>query len=169
MSIKNVDEEQDGRVPDGTRGADICAIQDLAISYGYAIDDGNFERYEALWMPDAHIDYRAAGGIEGTPAEIAKWLPESLGLFDWSLHSVFTHEIRFTGPDSAKGHCHFFARQGLQWEGASELLDVSGLYVDEYIRTGAVWKFAKRTEKTMAIEGGGFAAVLRGVAPGFAR
>ena len=34
-------------------------------------------------------------------------------------------------------------------------------YVDEYARVGETWKFSKREEKSLAFEGGEFAAILR--------
>ncbi len=159
--------EQDGAVMDPERQADVLAIQDLAISYGHSIDDRDWERFESLWLPDAHIDYLSSGGIEGTPAEIRAWLPEGLAAFTWCMHSVFTHEIRFTGPDTAAGRVHLFNRNGVDWEGEAELLDVSGLYLDEYARVGNGWKFKRREEKTLAIQGGHFAALVRQIAPGF--
>ena len=159
--------DQDGEVLDAQRQGDVLAIRDLAISYGHAIDDRDWDRFEALWLPDAHIDYLSSGGIEGTPAEIRAWLPEGLAAFTWCMHSILTHEIRFTGPTTASGRVHLFNRNGVEWEGEPELLDVSGVYVDEYERVGDHWKFRRREEQTLAIEGGHFAEVVRQVAPGF--
>lgn len=156
--------DHDGATLDAARQADTLAIQDLAISYGHSIDDRDWDRFESLWVPDAHIDYLSSGGIEGTPAEVASWMPDALSAFTWCMHSIFTHEIRFTGPDTAGGRVHLFNRNGVEWEGESELLDVSGLYIDEYVRVGARWKFTRREEQTLAIEGGKFAAVVRDVA-----
>lgn len=60
----------DGAVLEPARVADHLAIQDLATAYAHAVDDGDWPRWEALFTPDALIDYTAAGGIAGTPAEI---------------------------------------------------------------------------------------------------
>ena len=156
--------EQDGLVPDQRRQGDVLAIKDLAVSYAHAIDDRDWARFEALWVPDAHIDYLSSGGIEGNPADVAAWMPEALSAFSWTMHSVFAHEIRFTGPDSATGRSHLFNRNGVVWEGEEELFDVSGLYLDDYVRVGDRWKFRRREEKTLAMEGGAFAAVVRDLA-----
>jgi hypothetical protein len=154
----------DGRVRSPERQGDVLAIQELAIAYGHAVDDRDWVRFEALFAPDAHIDYLHSGGITGTPAEIAAWMPEGLAMFTWSLHSVLTHEIRFTGADTATGRVHLFNRNGLEWKGQPEIFDVGGRYLDEYRRTGDTWRFSRRVEETLYASGGEFAAIVRDLA-----
>ena len=91
-------------------------------------------------------------------------MPDALGMFAWSLHSVLTHEIRFTGSDTATGRVHLFNRNGLEWNGRPELFDVGGRYLDEYRRTGDTWRFSRRVEETLYVTGGEFAAVVRDLA-----
>jgi hypothetical protein len=157
-------ETADGRVLPSARQGDVLAIQDLAIAYGHAVDDRDWTRFEALFTPDASIDYLHSGGITGNPAEIAAWMPEGLSMFSWSLHSVLTHEIRFTGNDAATGRVHLFNRNGLEWKGRPEIFDVGGRYLDEYRRTGDTWRFSRRTEETLYATGGEFAAIVRDLA-----
>lgn len=151
----------DGQVPDAGRLADLEAIRGLAIAYAGAVDDSDWVRWEALFTADARIDYTSSGGIVGTPAEVAAWMPGAMSIFGWTMHSILTHEIHFTAPDRATGRVHVFNRNGVEWEGASEILDVGGFYRDEYVRVGDVWRFASRVEDTVYLEGGGFAAMLR--------
>ncbi|MFN8037671.1 MAG: nuclear transport factor 2 family protein [Acidimicrobiales bacterium] len=154
----------DGAVPDPARQGDLLAIRDLAISYAHAVDDADWARFEALFVPDAVIDYRQSGGITGPPAEVAAWMPGAMSLFTWCMHSISTHEIRFTGPDTARGRVHIANRNGLEWEGEPEVLDVYGWYVDEYVRVGEGWRFAARTEKIAAMFGGRFAELVNKLA-----
>ena len=116
-----------------------------------------FNAAEDYWLAAAAkpLDRRAAD---------AGWMPDAMALFTWCLHSISTHEIRFTGPDEAVGRVHLFNRNGLEWEGEPELLDVGGRYLDEYVRTGDRWRFARRVEDVSYIEGGKFAAVVRDLA-----
>ncbi len=153
--------DRDGTVHDVGRVADVLAIQDLVTSYAYAVDDGDWQRWQALFLPDAHIDYTSAGGIAGNPAELAAWMPGALAIFELCLHSTSTHEIRFTGPDTAEGRVHVLNRNGLHWEGASEIVDVSAVYDDTYARDGRCWRFASRVEHTRCITGGRFARMIR--------
>ena len=151
----------DGRIHTPERVADLMAIQDLATSYAHAVDDLDWSRWEALFLPDAHIDYTSAGGIEGTPAELAAWMPAALSIFTFSMHTTSTHEIRFTGAETAVGRVHVFNRNGVHWEGAAEIVDVGAVYDDTYRRVGDAWRFASRIEHTKYITGGGLAEVIR--------
>jgi hypothetical protein len=91
-------------------------------------------------------------------------MPDAFAVFSWSLHSVLTHEIRFTGPETATGRVHLFNRNGLEWNGELEFCDVGGLYLDEYRRIGDAWRFSRRVEQPLYITGGQFAAVVRDLA-----
>ena len=154
----------DGLVLPADRQGDVLAIQSLVVAYGFAVDDRDWERWEALFLADASIDYTHSGGITGAPAELAAWMPGALSVFTWSLHSVLTHEIRFTGPDTATGRVHLFNRNGIEWNGKMEFCDVGGLYLDRYRRTGDRWQFSERVEQSHYITGGDFAAVVRDLA-----
>ncbi|MCC5954141.1 MAG: nuclear transport factor 2 family protein [Acidimicrobiia bacterium] len=154
----------DGAVPDPQGLADRAAITDLVVAYAHAVDDRDWERWEALFIPDALVDYRSAGGIAGTPAEVARWMPEAMAVFTFCLHSVSTHEIRFASPQEALGRVHVFNRNGVEWEGEHELVDVSATYHDRYVRVADRWWFAERIEHTHVITGGAFADLARGAA-----
>jgi hypothetical protein len=143
------------------RSADHQAIADLAISYAHAVDDQDWARWEGLFVPDALIDYRSSGGITGTPAEIAAWMPDAMSAFTWSMHSISTPEIRFVDDDHATGRVHLHNRNGVEWEGEPEILDVMGFYHDSYVRRDGAWRFASRVEKTLAFDGGRFADLVR--------
>lgn len=150
----------DGAIPTPGRVADILAIQDLVTAYAHAIDDRAWVRWEALFLPDARIDYTSAGGIAGSPRELAAWMPDAMAAFTWCMHSTSTHEIRFISDDEATGRVHVFNRNGAEWEGRPELVDVSAVYVDRYRRVGETWRIAERIEHTKAITGGSFAEVI---------
>jgi hypothetical protein len=154
----------DGRVPSTARQGDILAIQELAVAYGFAVDDRDWPRWTALFTDDATLDYTHSGGIAGTIAEVAAWMPEAMPMFAWSLHSVLTHEIRFTDERTARGRVHLFNRNGVQWKDHLEFCDVGGIYHDEYRRTGDRWQFTRRVEQSHYIAGGEFAAVVRDLA-----
>jgi hypothetical protein len=156
----NDDHAADGRVLDPGRVADHLAIQDLATSYAYAVDDRDWKRWEELFLPDALVDYTSAGGIAGTPAEVGAWMPGAMSVFVFCLHTTSTHQIRFTGPDRATGRVHVYNRNGVEWEGAPELFDVGAVYDDVYARVDSGWKIASRIEHTTYVAGGGFAKMI---------
>ncbi len=144
------------------RADDRALIADLVVAYAYAVDACEWVAFESLFVPDAFIDYRSSGGIAGFPSEVAAWMPRAMALFTWSMHSLSTHRLSFTGYRAAEGSLHVFARHGLTWEGVDELMDVNAIYRDEYVRTDAGWRFASRREDTMLITGGRFAEIVTG-------
>lgn len=157
--------DRDGKVTDAPRLGDIAAIEDLAIAYAYAVDDRDWVRWEALFEPDGFVDYRAAGGIAGTPSEVARWMPDALAVFTFCLHSISTHEIRFSGDDRASGRVHVLNRNGIEWEGSAEIMDVGAIYHDEYARHGDRWLISRRVEDTRYVHGGRFAEIVRSMMP----
>ncbi|MEX0768096.1 MAG: nuclear transport factor 2 family protein [Microthrixaceae bacterium] len=154
-------EMMDGQIHNAERVADLIAIQSLATAYAHAIDDLDWPRWTSLFLPYAHIDYTSAGGIEGTPAELAEWMPSALSIFDFCMHTTSTHEICLTSSDTATGRVHVFNRNGVHWEGRPEILDVGAVYHDSYRRVGATWRFSARVEHTTYITGGAFADMIR--------
>jgi len=154
----------DGAVLDAARLADRAAIEDLATAYAYAVDDRDWVRWEALFRPDGRVDYTSAGGIVGTPAEVAAWMPDAMSVFEFCLHTTTTHQIRFTEGDGAVGRVHVFNRNGVRWEGQPEIVDVSAVYRDRYVRVAGRWWIAERVEHTLCITGGQFADLIRQMA-----
>ena len=65
----------DGRVAGPERLADLAAIRDLVVSYGFAVDDRDWVRWRALYTDDATLDYTHSGGIAGSVDEVAAWMP----------------------------------------------------------------------------------------------
>ncbi len=107
----------------------------------------------------------SAGGIAGNPAELAAWMPDAMAAFRWCLHSISTHEIDFADDDNATGRVHVFNRNGVEWEGKPEIVDVGAVYRDRYVRSTDRWLFAERIEHTKYIVGGQFADMIREAAP----
>lgn len=142
------------------RVEDRALIADLVVAYAYAVDERAWDEFEALFVPEAVIDYRSSGGIGGKPAEIAAWMPEALSVFRWTLHSISTHRVEFTGERTATGSLHALARHGLTWKGVDELMEVAVIYRDRYVRTDDGWRFAARSEDTLHIGGGRFAELV---------
>jgi hypothetical protein len=151
----------DGVVPSAARVADVAAIEALAVAYAYTVDDGDWVRWEALFEPDGFVDYRSAGGVCGTPAEVARWMPGALAVFTFCQHSISTHQICFVDDDRATGRVHVTNRNGVDWEGTAEVLEVGAIYHDRYLRRGDRWTIAERVEETLYATGGRFAEVVR--------
>ena len=58
--------------------SDRLELQHLLISYSEAIDRREFDELDDLFTPDAYIDYRDTGGVDGRFPQIKAWLAETL-------------------------------------------------------------------------------------------
>ena len=54
--------------------SDRLEIQQLLVDYSTAIDQRRFDDLDKVFTPDAYIDYRALGGIDGRYPEVKDWL-----------------------------------------------------------------------------------------------
>lgn len=125
--------------------ADRIAIQDLIVRESNLLDACDFDAYEALFTPDAYIDYRSAGAIDGNPREVRAFLEQIMPTFPYGHHMVGNFEISVDG-DTAKAKSMEWIALG--WSGTEPpMTSFQGLlYEDELVRTAEGWKFSKRIE-----------------------
>ncbi len=76
--------------------SDRLEIQQLLIDYSTAIDNKRFDDLDAVFTPDAYIDYSVTGGIEGNFAEVKAWLKEVLPNFPAYYHMLGNVDIRIS-------------------------------------------------------------------------
>ncbi|WP_405620439.1 nuclear transport factor 2 family protein [Streptomyces sp. NBC_01511] len=74
---------------------DRLAIDEVISGYAMAVDDSDWPGFLALFTPDGRADHRAAGGIEGSAAEIADWLAGVLGRFPVRQHLIGNRRLAF--------------------------------------------------------------------------
>ena len=79
--------------------SDRLEIQQLMIDYSSAIDQREFDRLDEVFTPDAYIDYRAMGGIDGRYPEVKAWLKPALA----SVSALLPHD-RQHGDQSDRRH-----------------------------------------------------------------
>lgn len=127
--------------------SDRMEIGDLIVDYAMAIDGSDWEALDDLFIPDAHIDYTATGGIAGSLAEIKAFLPEGLKFFSSWQHLTTTSKVVVDG-DTATGRtiCHNpMTLTGK--DGSKQTMTVGLWYVDRFERTPEGWRFAERSEE----------------------
>lgn len=125
--------------------SDRLEIQQLLFDYSTAIDQRRFDDLDAVFTPDAYIDYRVAGGIAGHFPEIKAWLQEVLPNFPAYYHMLGNVDVRVTG-DTATSRAICF--NPMLMGGEQEQIYFVGIwYVDEFIRTAQGWRMSKRVEE----------------------
>jgi len=130
--------------------SDRLEIGDLLIRYCTAIDSKQYDDLDAVFTPEAIIDYTSAGGIRGTLSEIKKWLSQVLSLFPMTQHVVGNVVVKIEG-DRATSRCVFFNPMGLpppEGKKGLKVLCFGGYYNDTLTRTGDGWRICERVEES---------------------
>jgi hypothetical protein len=129
--------------------SDRFEIQQLLIDYSTAIDQKRFDDLDRVFTPDAYIDYRVTGGIDGRFPEVKAWLKEVLPNFPAYYHMVSNIDIRISydaAGDSASSRAICFNPMVFNAE-QKQILFVGIWYVDEFVRTAQGWRMSKRVEE----------------------
>ncbi|WP_046319468.1 nuclear transport factor 2 family protein [Mycobacterium sp. UM_Kg1] len=124
--------------------SDRWEIQQLLVDYSTAIDTGNFDGLDAVFTPDAYIDYRAFGGIEGRFPEVKAWLIEVLPNFAGYSHMLGLPAIQVDG-DTATARTFCFNPMVFRADNDPTML--LGLWYDDaFVRTADGWRMSRRSE-----------------------
>lgn len=124
--------------------SDRLEIQQLLIDYSTAIDKRRFDDLDRVFTPDAYIDYRAMGGIDGRFPEVKAWLAEVLPNFPVYAHMLGNFDVRLDG-DSASSRTICFNPMVLGGD-QNQVMFCGLWYDDEFIRTPEGWRMSRRVE-----------------------
>lgn len=71
------------------------------VDYSTAIDRKRFDDLDRVFTPDAYIDYRVTGGIDGRFPEVKAWLKDVLPNFPAFYHMLGNFDVRIDGDSAA--------------------------------------------------------------------
>ena len=125
--------------------SDRFEIQQLLIDYSTAIDTRRFDDLDQVFTPDAYIDYREMGGIDGRFPEVKAWLADTLPkIFSAHAHMLGNFDVRVDG-DAASSRTFCF--NPMVFAGEKNQVMFCGLwYDDEFVRTAHGWRMSRRVE-----------------------
>jgi hypothetical protein len=124
--------------------SDRLEIQQLLVAYSTAIDNRKFDDLDQVFTPDAYIDYRAMGGVDGLFPGVKKWLSEVLPNFPAYSHLIGNFDVKISG-DTASSRILCFNPMVLDAE-QKQILFCGLWYDDEFIRTPEGWRMTRRVE-----------------------
>jgi hypothetical protein len=130
--------------------ADRLEIDDLLTGYTRAIDTGEWDRLDAVFTPDAEIDYTSTGGMAGGYPEVKTWLAQNLPMFPRRQHVLGQREVVLAGEpaETATVTAYFLNPMVLPQADGSELLwEFGGLYHHALVRTGDGWRSRRLVEE----------------------
>lgn len=124
--------------------SDRLEIQQLLVDYSSVIDQRRFDDLDRVFTPDAYIDYRALGGIDGRYPKIKQWLSQVLGNFPVYAHMLGNFSVRVDG-DTASSRVICF--NPMVFAGDRQQVLFCGLwYDDDFVRTPDGWRIIRRVE-----------------------
>ena len=133
--------------------SDRLEIDDLLSRYTLAIDAKDFDALDAVFTPDALIDYTTSGGVKGAYPEVKAWLAKALAMFPMTQHLLGNKRVTLDG-DTATSRTYFYNPMGAPKKGGGlQMFFVGGYYNDRLVRTPDGWRIAERFEETAWMDG----------------
>ncbi|MDB5971418.1 MAG: hypothetical protein JWQ90_3868 [Hydrocarboniphaga sp.] len=128
--------------------SDRLEIQQLMTDYASAIDRRRFDELDRVFTPDAYIDYRAMGGIDGRFPQVKAWLSQVLpAVFVSYLHMNGNLSIQLDG-DRATSRMICFNPMVMDVPGKGRHTMFVGLWYDDaLVRTADGWRISERREE----------------------
>jgi hypothetical protein len=127
--------------------SDRFEIRDMIVRYANALDSRSFEWLDEIFTPDAYVDYRATGGIDGPYATIRAWLPAATGAFPHMCHLVGNIAVTV---DQDKARARTLCLNPVEVPlpaGGSQVMFLAMWYADELIRTAKGWRMTRRVQE----------------------
>jgi hypothetical protein len=127
--------------------SDRIEIGDLLTRYTRAIDTGDWDRLDQVFVPQARIDYTATGGIAGDFEQVKVWLAQMLPHFARRQHLLGQSEVILDG-DTATVVAYFINPMVMiQKAGPETLWEFGGLYHHQLVRTASGWRSRELVEE----------------------
>lgn len=135
---------------------DRAEITDAITRYTLAVDEGDFDRLDTVFTPDAHIDYTESGGVVDSYPVVKAWLAEVLPGF--SRHRVhLVGQVAFDFADSrdeAAVTAYFHNPMRINdGKGGDRVVEVGGMYRHTFVRTPDGWRSRRLHEQVVWTRG----------------
>jgi ketosteroid isomerase-like protein len=130
--------------------SDRLEIQDVLTRYTRAVDEGEWDRLDTVFTPDAEIDYTESGGVAGSYPEAKRWLAETLpAFFAKTLHTVGQVSVEYAESGDEAQVIAYFDNPMLMRAGddAATVVEVGGRYHHTMVRTPDGWRSKKLHEE----------------------
>lgn len=133
--------------------ADRLEIADLITAYAYAVDFHRWDDLDAIFTPDAVLDFTATGGEQGDLASIKRFFEQALTLFDGHQHLMGNVAVVLDGDAAtATTLCHnpMYLRDE---SGEQRVIFVGIWYRDDLVRTPDGWRIRRRVQQKGYLHG----------------
>ena len=130
--------------------SDRMFIEDLVIEEAAAIDERDWDRWEAAYVSDAKIDWSGTGGAKGDPKTVRAWASSVLSERNFPYpqyqHYCTNFRIRVNGDAATCRHLQIIPISVVS-PGGGRQIAFSGIWFDdELVRTADGWRIGARKE-----------------------
>ncbi|MBM0127559.1 nuclear transport factor 2 family protein [Pimelobacter simplex] len=135
---------------------DRAEIADAITRYTLAVDEGDFDRLDTVFTPDAQIDYTESGGVADAFPVVKAWLAEALpGFSTHRIHMLGQISYEFAdGGDQAAVAAYFHNPMRIaDGRGGERVVEVGGLYRHTFVRTADGWRSKRLHEQVVWTRG----------------
>jgi hypothetical protein len=122
---------------------------EVLVRYATAIDTDEHALLDDVFVADARIDFRSAGGIEGRYPEVRAWLGDAMRRFAILQH--FVSNLRLLPGEQTV--CYVRAVHGYRGEGRMKFFELGGEYHDRWVETGAGPRIVERALNVRYFQG----------------
>lgn len=136
--------------------SDRAEITDAITRYTLAVDEGEFDRLDTVFTPDAHIDYTESGGVADAFPVVKAWLAEALpGFSTHRIHLVGQVAFDFAASrDEAAVAAYFHNPMRIaDGRGGERVVEVGGIYRHTFVRTDVGWRSRRLHEQVVWTRG----------------
>lgn len=126
--------------------ADRMAISDLISYYVHAIDAGDYDALDNVFLPDTIFDLTSAGAIRGPWTEVKEFYKSRRHVYEHYFHMYGNLLITFDERrDTARVKSKILNPIGIRSEdGKLHVFQLDGSYEDVFIKTPAGWRIKER-------------------------
>jgi hypothetical protein len=129
------------------------AIVETLLRYCTAIDTRDWELLGDVFLPNARVDYRGAGGPILSGAEVPSWLEQRMAGFQILQHFLSNVQVSQEG-EIVRSSAYVLAVHGYSdSEGEMRFFDLGGEYQDRLVETSAGWRVSERALVTRWVRG----------------
>jgi hypothetical protein len=127
--------------------SDRLEIQDQVTAYSYAVDFHQWDDLDAIFTPDATLDFTATGGEKGNLESTKVFFERALNLFERHQHLMGNTAVELDGDTAtSKTLCHNpMITNGA--DGQQQTLFVGLWYHDTWLRTTDGWRISSRRQE----------------------
>lgn len=127
--------------------SDVEAISDVLVRYATGIDRRDWSLFRTVFTDDCELDYGEIGSWRGVEA-VTGFMVAAHEMAGHTMHRI-TNQVVTVDGDTATARAYVDALIMAQDNNSG--VNATGFYDDEFVRTGAGWRLARRRFTTVLV------------------